>query len=332
MRVAVFNTKSYDKLSFDAANPGRHELLYHDVRLSAASATLAGSCRAVCAFVNDDLSAPALEALRGQGIELVALRSAGFNNVDLTAAARLGIVVARVPAYSPHAVAEHAAALVLSLNRRTYRAYNRVREGNFSLEGLLGFDMDGKTAGIVGTGKIGLLFARIMHGFGCVVLAHDPYPAADVPNYVQYVAADELYARSDIISLHCPLTPQTHHLIDQAAIGRMKTGVMLVNTSRGRVVDTHALIDGLKSGKVGYLGLDVYEEEEGLFFRDLSGEVIGDDVFMRLTTFPNVLITGHQGFFTREALHNIAETTLANISAFETGLGTLHSVTTQHLA
>ena len=244
---------------------------------------------------------------------LVALRSAGFNNVDLAAAERLGITVARVPAYSPHAVAEHAAALVMSLNRRTYRAYNRVREGNFSLEGLLGFDMDGKTVGVIGTGKIGLLFARIMHGFGFEVLAHDPYPAADVPGYVRYVEAGELYARSDIISLHCPLTPQTHHLIDQAAIAQMKTGVMLVNTSRGRVVDTHALIDGLKSGKVGFLGLDVYEEEEGLFFRDLSGEVIGDDVFMRLTTFPNVLITGHQGFFTREALHNIAETTLANI-------------------
>lgn len=332
MRVAVFSTKAYDKASLDDANAGRHELVYHDVRLSAATAALAAGYPAVCAFVNDSLSADTLALLAGGGTGMVALRSAGFNNVDLAAAERLGITIARVPAYSPYAVAEHAVALVLSLNRHTYRAYNRVREGNFSLEGLLGFDMHGKTVGVIGTGKIGLIFAQIMLGFGCEVLACDPFPDPRAPEHVHYVGLDELYARADIISLHCPLTPQTERMIDHEAIARMKRGVMLINTSRGRVADAAALVAGLKSGKVGFLGLDVYEEEESLFFRDLSAEVIGDDVFMRLTTFPNVLITGHQGFFTREALHNIAETTLANITAFETGSGTLHRVCPRSLS
>lgn len=332
MRVAVFSTKRYDRAFLDAVNAGRQELVYHETRLEPSTAALAAGFDGVCAFVNDDLSAATLTALREGGTRLVALRSAGFNNVDLACADRLGIVVARVPAYSPHAVAEHAAALVLGLNRHTHRAYNRVREGNFSLEGLLGFDLYGKTVGVIGTGKIGLVFARIMQGFGCRILASDPYPDPQAPDYVEYVELDALYAQADIVSVHCPLTPQTHHLIDARAVDRMKPGVMLINTSRGRVVDTQALVAGLKSGRIGAVGLDVYEEEEALFFRDLSDRVIADDMFMRLTTFPNVLITGHQGFFTREALHNIADVTLANIEAFETGQGTLHRVSAEQLA
>ncbi len=327
MHVAVFNTQSYDRLFLDAANQGRHELVYYETRLSPATAAVAAGYDAVCAFVNDQLSEETLKLLQQGGTRLIALRSAGFNHVDLPAADRLGLTVARVPAYSPHAVAEHAVALVMSLNRRTYRAYNRVREGNFSLDGLIGFDMFGKTAGVIGTGKIGLNFARIMHGFGCRILAADPYPDKTAPEYVQYVSTAELFAQSDIISLHCPLTPQTHHLINQKAIAQMKPGVMLINTSRGAAIDTRALLSGLKSGKIGFLGLDVYEEEENLFFRDLSDSIIDDDVFMRLTTFPNVLITGHQGFFTNEALRNIADTTIANITAFESGKGALHQVT-----
>jgi D-lactate dehydrogenase len=256
----------------------------------------------------------------------VALRSAGFNHVDLMAAERLGITVARVPAYSPHAVAEHAVALILSLNRMTFRAHSRVRDGNFSLDGLLGFDLYGKTVGVVGTGQIGLIFADIMHGFGCRILASDPFINPDAKDFVEYVALETLYAEADIISLHCPLTPETDHLIDGEAIARMKPGVMLINTGRGRVVDTQAVIGGLKSGHIGYLGLDVYEEEEQLFFEDLSYKVIDDDQFMRLTTFHNVLITGHQAFFTNEALTNIAQTTLNNIDAFENGSGELHRV------
>lgn len=331
MRVAVFSTKHYDRQFLDAANPG-HELVYHEARLTPSTARLADGFEAVCAFVNDALSEPTLSLLHAGGTRLIALRSAGFNHVDMAAADRLGLTVARVPAYSPYAVAEHAAALVLSLNRRTFRAYNRVREGNFSLDGLLGFDLHGKTVGVLGTGKIGRVFARIMHGFGCRILATDPYPAADAPTYIEYTSLDNLYMQSDIISVHCPLTPQTHHLIEEKAIAAMKNGVMLINTSRGRVVDTKALLGGLKNGKIGFVGLDVYEEEENLFFEDLSDRVIEDDLFMRLTTFPNVLITGHQGFFTREALHNIASVTLANITAFESGQGVLHRVTAQKAA
>lgn len=331
MRVAVFSTHNYDRIFLNGENDAGHELVYHEVRLTPLTAQLAAGFPAVCPFVNDRLCEQTLSLLREGGTELIALRSAGFNHVDLAAADRLGLTVVRVPAYSPHAVAEHAAALVLSLNRRTFRAYNRVREGNFSLDGLLGFDMHGKVVGVVGTGKIGLLFAQIMHGFGCRILAFDPFPSADAPDYVDYVDADDLYAAADIISLHCPLTPQTHQLINASAVSKMKHGVMLINTSRGNVVDTQALLAGLKSGKIGFLGLDVYEEEENLFFRNLSDQVIDDDLFMRLTTFPNVLITGHQGFFTREALHNIARTTIDNISAYESGTGALHRVTAQKL-
>lgn len=327
MRIAVFSSKPYDRTFLDRANQSHaHELVYLAPRLTAETVALAQGFDGVCAFVNDRLDADVLQTLHAGGVRLVALRSAGFNNVDLPAAERLGITVARVPAYSPHAVAEHAVALLLSLNRMTFRAYNRVREGNFSLDGLLGFDLYGKTVGVVGTGTIGLIFAQIMRGFGCRVLAYDPFPSAQAQGVVEYVTLDQLFAASDVVSLHCPLTPETDHLIDADAIARMKDGVVLINTGRGRVVDTRAVIEGLKSGKIGRLGLDVYEEEEQLFFQDLSQTMIGDDTFMRLTTFPNVLITGHQAFFTGEALTNIAETTLANITAFERGEGTLHRV------
>lgn len=333
MRVAVFSTKPYDRQFLTQANEGHgHELVFFESRLGVATAPLAGGCQAVCAFVNDDLSRPVLEALAAGGTRLIALRSAGFNHVDLEAADRLGLTVARVPAYSPHAVAEHAVALILTLNRKTNRAHNRVREGNFSLEGLLGFDLHGKTVGVVGTGKIGRVFARIMWGFGCRVIASDPYPSEEARQWADYVELDTLLAQSDVIALHLPLTPDTYHLIDRAAVSKMRRGVMLINTSRGALVDTQAVIDGLKSGQIGYLGLDVYEEEEELFFQDLSDQVIQDDVLMRLLTFPNVVITGHQAFFTREAMTNIAEATVGNLTAFARGEGALHTVSVQHLA
>lgn len=325
MNLALFSTKPYDRRFFEGANAAHgHALQFLEPRLTPETAPLAAGFGGVCAFVNDVLSAPVLSALAGGGTKLIALRSAGFNHVDLNAAEALGLTVARVPAYSPYAVAEHALALILTLNRKTHRAFNRVREGNFALDGLLGFDLHGKTVGVVGTGKIGLLFARIMAGFGCEVLAYDPYPNADAG--VTYVALDELLGRADIISLHCPLTPETYHLIGAAAVSQMKPGAMLINTSRGALVDTRVVIEGLKSGRIGALGLDVYEEEADLFFEDLSDRVIQDDVFTRLLTFPNVLITGHQGFFTAEALANIAETTLQNVTAFEAGSGDLHRV------
>ncbi len=335
MRIAVFSTKGYDQHFLARANEQHghgHDLTYFEPRLLEETAALATGFPAVCAFVNDRLDAPVLRALREHGTELIALRSAGFNHVDLEAADSLGLTVARVPAYSPHAVAEHALALVLSLNRKIHRAYNRVRDGNFSIEGMLGFDLHGKTIGVVGTGRIGVLFAELLRGFGCTVLAFDPYPNAEAERVLTYVPLRELFERSDVISLHCPLTPETHHLIDDEAVAQMKDGVMLINTSRGRLVDTVAVIEGLKSGRIGYVGLDVYEEEENLFFEDLSERVITDDTFTRLLTFPNVLITGHQAFFTREAVTAIAETTLANVTAFETGEGTLHRVSADQFA
>jgi D-lactate dehydrogenase len=321
MRVAVFSTKRYDRESLAAANgPHGHDLAFLEPRLTPETAPLARGFPAVCAFVNDQLSAPVLATLAEGGTRLVALRSAGFNNVDLRAAGELGMTVTRVPAYSPHAVAEHAVGLILALDRKIHRAYNRVREGNFSLDGLLGFDLHGRTVGIVGTGKIGEAFARIMAGFGCRLLATDPFPRPEVEALgVRYVALEELFAGSDVIALHTPLTPETHHVIDAAALARMKDGVMLINTGRGALVDTRAVIASLKCGRIGALGLDVYEEEADLFFEDHSGDVIADDVFARLQTFPNVLVTAHQGFFTEEALRAIAETTLASVSAFERG-------------
>lgn len=320
MRVAVFSARSYDREFLTAANASHgHELVFFEPRLTIETVPLARGFPAVCAFVNDRLDAPVLRALADGGTKVIALRSAGFNNVDLVTATELDLIVVRVPAYSPYAVAEHTVALMLALNRKLVRAYNRVREGNFSLENLLGFDMHGKTAGIIGTGKIGTVVARILAGFGCRLLAHDPYPNDECRSLgATYVELPQLLAESDIVTLHTPLTPETYHLIDREALRLVKPGVMLLNTSRGALLDTRAVIDALKSGRIGALGLDVYEEES-LFFQDLSDRVIQDDVFARLLTFPNVLITGHQAFFTREALTAIAETTLANITAIERG-------------
>lgn len=313
--IAVFSTRPYDREQLEAA--GRDQPLtwrFLDQRLDASTVAAAEGASAVCVFVNDRVDAGVLESLDALGVRLVLLRCAGFNNVDLAAAARLGIAVGRVPEYSPYAVAEHTLALLLALNRKIHRAYNRVREGNFALDGLLGFDLHGKTVGVIGTGRIGETFCRLLTGFGCRLLAFDPAPREVVTGMgVAYRALNEVLAESDVLSLHCPLTPQTHHLINAAALARMKSGAMLLNTSRGAVVDTRALIAALKSGHLGALGLDVYEEEAHLFFRDLSGEVLQDDVFARLLSFPNVLITGHQGFFTREALRAIATTTVDNL-------------------
>lgn len=328
MRIAVFSTKSYDRTFLEAASEsaGFH-LTFMEPRLTAQTASLAHHCEVVCAFVNDVLDQETLEILHAGGTRLVAMRCAGYNNVDLPTAKRLGIPVVRVPAYSPHAVAEHTVGLMLCLNRKLHRAYNRVREGNFALEGLLGFDMVGRTAGVIGTGKIGEVVAKILTGFGCEVLGYDPKPNPVCQAMgARYVSIDELYAKSDIISLHLPLTPQTYHLINAGSVAKMKRGAMLVNTSRGGLLDTLAVIDGLKDGQIGCLALDVYEEEADLFFENLSEQVIQDDVFARLLTFPNVLITGHQAFFTSDALCEIAETTVESIDAFRKGLPLLHVV------
>jgi D-lactate dehydrogenase len=334
MKVAVFSTKSYDRRFLDAANvEGKHRLNYLDVRLSAETVGLAHDAEAVCAFVNDEIDGAVLQGLACCGVRLIALRSAGFNHVDLQAARDLGVTVARVPAYSPHAVAEHTLALILTLNRNIHRAYNRVREGNFMIDGLLGFDLNGKTAGIIGTGQIGAVVARILAGFGCTVLAYDPYPDPTCEALgVRYVDRAELFDTSDIVTLHCPLTPDTYHLIGADCLRLMKRGMMLINTSRGAVVDTRAVIRGLKEGTIGSLGLDVYEEEADLFFEDLSDRFIADDVFARLLTFPNVVITGHQAFFTAEALLNIAETTISNITTFEESGRALHEISVEKIA
>ncbi|MCA9394820.1 MAG: 2-hydroxyacid dehydrogenase [Candidatus Omnitrophica bacterium] len=320
MRTAVFSTKSYDRRFLKEANDHRHDLTFFEWPLNTHTVKLLHDFEAVCVFVNDRADRVILEQLAKNGIRLLALRCAGFNNVDIPAAAELGITVARVPAYSPHGVAEHAVALMLALNRKIYRAHNRIRDGNFSLEGLMGFEMHGKCAGIIGTGKIGELTAGILKGFSMRLFGYDtrPNPACEAMG-MTYLSLDELYATCDIISLHVPLLPATHHLIDDEAVGRMKDGVMIINTSRGGLIKTQSVIDGLKSGRIGYLGLDVYEEEADLFFEDLSDSVIQDDVFARLLTFPNVIITGHQAFFTDVALNNIAETTIANLTGFAAG-------------
>jgi D-lactate dehydrogenase len=328
MRIAVFDTHRYDRAALEEANADHpHELVFFEPRLTVQTASLATGFDVVCSFVNDTLDRPALDTLRRGGVKLIALRSAGYNHVDLEAAAACGIRVVRVPEYSPHAVAEHALALVLALDRKIHRAYARVREGNFSLEGLLGFDLHGKTVGIVGTGRIGAAAARIFIGVGCRVIASDLHTdAALVAAGVEYVALEALYERSDVVSLHVPLTPATRHLIDSAALARMRRGVVLINTGRGALIDTRALIAALKSGHIGAAGLDVYEEEEGVFFENLSDQVLQDDVLARLLTFPNVLVTSHQGFFTREALAAIANTTLASVTAFERGEPLLNEV------
>jgi D-lactate dehydrogenase len=318
MITAVFDTHRFDRTALEKENCHLgHELRFFGARLEQKTAPLAAGSGAICAFVNDALNRPTLTILRDVGVRLLAMRCAGYNNVDLTAARELGLTVARVPDYSPYAVAEHAVALLLALNRKLHRAYNRVRESNFSLEGLVGFDLHGKTVGIVGTGKIGAVFARIMAGFGCRLLAFDAYPRTDLP--VTYVDAPQLLAESDVISLHVPLVPDTRHFLNATTIGWLKPGAFIVNTSRGALIEAQALVDALKSGHIGGAALDVYEEEAGIFFHDLSGEVLQDDVLARLISLPNVLITSHQAFLTHEALANIAHTTLETISAFERG-------------
>ena len=321
MKIAVFSSQPFDKRFLTLANQNYgYDLTFFEVELNPKTVALAKGFTVVVCFVTDQLNADVLHSLSEQGVKFIDLRSAGFNHVDMPAARQYGFTVARVPAYSPYAVAEFAVGLILSLNRKIHRAYERVREHNFALEGLMGFDLHGKTVGIIGTGKIGEVFCRIMHGFGVKLLGYDPVKNPNCQKIgLRYVSLDELYSQSDIISLHCPLTKETHHLINAAALEKMKTGVMLINTGRGGLTDAKALIAALKSGKLGALGIDVYEEEEGLFFHDLSSEIIQDDTFVRLQTFPNVLITGHQAFFTLEALTHIAETTLKNIQDFERG-------------
>lgn len=313
--IAVYDTKPYDReFMMAAAEAGHVDWVFHEFRLTADTAATARGATVVCGFVNDRIDRGCLETLADAGIRHVALRCAGFNNVDLDAARELGIAVTRVPAYSPHAVAEHTVALVLTLNRRIHRAWNRVRELNFSLTGLVGFDLHGKTCGIVGTGRIGRVTAEIFRGFGMRVVAHDPFPMIDwaASHGIEYMPLADLLATSDIVSLHLPLTPQTHHLLNAESVRQLKPGAMLVNTSRGKLVDTTAVIDALKQGRLGGLAIDVYEEEEGVFFEDLSGQVLQDDELSRLLTFPNVLITAHQAFLTREALGEIARVTVEN--------------------
>ncbi|BDD09230.1 lactate dehydrogenase [Fulvitalea axinellae] len=320
MKVAFFSTKSYDRQYFDQYNSQGFELTYYKVRLEEETAEFAKGYDAICTFVNDRLGADVLEKLAGYGIKVIALRCAGFNNVDLEKAKELGITLVRVPAYSPHAVAEHAVALILTLNRKTHKAYNRVRDNNFSLERLTGFDLNGKTVGVVGTGKIGAIFAQIMRGFGCKIVAYDVYQNPELLEQgVEYMEMQDLLTQSDIVSLHCPLLPSTYHIINKETIKMMKRGAMLINTSRGPLVNTKQVIKGLKSGHIGALGIDVYEMEEKLFFRDLSEKIVTDDVIARLLSFPNVLITSHQAFFTDEALTQIAKTTLKNLEDYNEG-------------
>ncbi len=322
-KLAFYDTKPYDRTFFEAAVAGHEEveLVFHEFRLAAANAVSADGADAVCVFVNDKVDRGCLEVLAGMGIKLVALRCAGFNNLDLEAAKELGMTVVRVPAYSPYSVAEHAVALLLTLNRKIHRAFNRVRELNFSLGGLVGFDLHGKTVGILGTGKIGRIAAQIFRGFGCKVLAYDLFPQPEwaEKNEVRYVAMDELLAVSDVVSLHLPLTPESHHLLNSETIAKMKRGSYLINTSRGKLVDSAAVIRALKTGHLGGVALDVYEEEEGVFFEDHSASALQDDVLSRLLTFPNVLVTSHQAFLTEEALRAIAETTLNSIGCFLRG-------------
>jgi D-lactate dehydrogenase len=323
MRVGIFSAKAYDRTSLGAANEragSPHELVFLEARLTPETAPLGARFRAVCAFVNDQLGAGVLAPLAAGETRLVALRCAGFNNLDVEAARRLGISVARVPAYSPHAVAEHTVGLILTLSRKLHRAMTRVREGNFALEGLLGTELHGHTVGIVGTGKIGATLARALSGFGVTLLATDKQPnPACVGLGVRYVPLDELLAASDIVSLHCPLSAETRHMIDARRLAAMRPGALLVNTSRGALIDTSAVIEALKSHHLGGVAIDVYEEEEQLFFEDHSADILQDDTFARLLTFPNVVVTGHQAFFTENALADIARTTIENITAFERG-------------
>lgn len=328
--VAVYDTKPYDRQYFEHA-PGADRLRrqYHDFRLSSETVGSVDGAQAVCVFVNDRLDAACLQALHAAGVRLVALRCAGFNNVDLPAARQLGLGIVRVPAYSPHAVAEHTVGLLLTLNRKIHRAYNRVREHNFSLSGLVGFDIFGKTVGVIGTGKIGRIVAQIFRGFEARVIAYDPFPMEDwaASHGVTYAPLDEVLAQSDIVTLHLPLTPDTHHLLNERTLARMKPGAFVINTSRGKLIDTTAVIKQLKSGHLGGVALDVYEEEEAIFFEDHSGAVLQDDELTRLLSFPNVLITSHQAFLTNEALTEIARVTTENIVRLEAGQGFLEGTT-----
>lgn len=329
MKTAVFSTKPYDAKFLTAANAtAGHELDFFEEKLSPHTAKLAEGHVAVCAFVNDILNARTLDILHRQNVRFVALRCAGFNQVDVRYASSLGLKITHVPAYSPYAVAEFALALVLALNRRIHRAYNRVRDGNFSIDGLLGFDLHQKTVGIVGTGKIGRVLSGLFTGFGVNLLGYDLYQNREfIELGGKYVDLETLFAESDIISLHCPLTPQTFHLIDAESVGKMKKGVMIINTSRGALVDASAVIEGLKSEQIGYLGLDVYEQEADLFYENLSERIIQDDVLQRLVTFPNVIVTSHQAYFTDRALENISNTTVANLTEFERGDTLVNEVT-----
>ena len=322
MKVAVFSTRHYDSKFLEQANlaaNANHEFVYFNSKLEAKTVTLAQGCSAICAFVNDDLGEETLKLLADCGVRYIVLRCTGFNNVDLSAAATLGIKVARVSHYSPYSVAEFAVGLIMMLNRKLYRAYNRVRDDNFALDGLMGFDLQGCIVGVVGTGKIGRIFGRIMQGFGCRLLAFDPFPHPEFTamDNAKYTDLTTIWQQSDIISLHCPLTSENFHLIDKAAIAQMKPGMMLINTSRGKLIDTKAVIEGIKLGIIGYLGIDVYEEEDDLFFEDFSDAIIQDDTFQLLQSFPNVVITGHQAFFTQNAISQISEMTISNLSDFE---------------
>lgn len=321
MKIAVFSTKVYDREYFEKY--GKDELFdftFFETSLSAATVNLTHGFDAVCVFVNDKVDDETINGLASNGVKLIALRCAGFNNVDLESAKKNKIKVVRVPAYSPEAVAEHAMALILTLNRKTHKAYNRVREGNFSLNKLIGFNLYKKTLGVIGTGKIGAAFCRIGLGFGCKIIAFDKYPSEDLKTSgVEYRSQQEVLEQADILSLHCPLTPETKHIIDAEVLTGMKEGVMIINTSRGALINTGDILDGLKDGKVGYLGIDVYEQEENLFYKDLSESIIPDDLILRLNSFPNVLITAHQAYFTKEAMTEITMTTLNNIRSFENG-------------
>jgi D-lactate dehydrogenase len=322
MKVAVFSTRPYDIDYLDKANRyKRHELVYFESSLKPKTIRLAENFEAVCVFVNDALTKEVIEGLVKLNVKLIVLRCTGFNNVDIESACGNNIKVLRVAGYSPVTVAEHAVAIIMTLNRKTHKAYNRVREGNFSIERLTGFELAGKTVGVIGTGRIGASFARIMNGFGCNVVAYDHYPVESLrDSVVKYHSLEEVFKMSDIISLHCPLTPETNRLINRNSLELMKHGVMLINTSRGKLIDTDAVIDALKEGRIGYLGIDVYEQEENLFFKDLSEIVILDDKISRLLTFPNVLITSHQAYFTDNVLSEIAQTTIQNLTDFENGV------------
>jgi D-lactate dehydrogenase len=319
MKTAIFSAHRYEKQYFNEAAANKHELIWIEAALTETTAAMAAGCEAVCIFVNDDASETVLLKLKELGVKFLVLRSAGFNHVNLKASQELGFRVARVPEYSPHAVAEHTVALMLALNRKLIRAHNRIMEGNFSLDGLTGFDMHGKTVGIIGVGKIGKVVASICRGFGCDIIAYDPYPDRDWEEKMnaRYTDIDTLCRMSDIITLHAPLTDQTKYLVNKERISIMKKAVMIINTGRGGLINTKDVIDGLKSGQIGYLGLDVYEEERGLFFEDHSSDILQDDRIARLMTFQNVLITSHQAFLTDTALEKIALVTIANLDDFE---------------